>query len=60
METDRMNAALETLRFRSLLGVCVSKIQHGMCCLDCVSHYTSMDGENWETTWRWYRAAFIR
>ena len=55
-----MNVALETLRFRSSLGVYVFKIHHGMYCLDCVSHYTSMNGENWEATWRWYMAAFIR
>ena len=55
-----MRVAFRIRRFRSLLEVTVSEIQDGKCCLNVVSHYTSMNGENWEMTRCGYEAAFIR
>ena len=55
-----MCVVLEIRRFRSSLEVAVSEMQDGKCCIDVVSHYASMNGENWEMTRCGYEAAFNR
>ena len=55
-----MNVTPEIQKFRYLLAVTVSEIQHGSCCLDGVSQYASMNAKSWNMP-RWeYEAAFNR